>query len=84
MTSSRIETVKTGDAQTGATLLRSYKGEQKGTGDWLATATSLLVGAGFFALWFWLLPSWLGFRVEAARTARWRWMAAVPSILVLR
>lgn len=44
----------------------------------LQTAASLLVGAGFFALWFWLLPGWLGFRVD---TARWRWIAAVPSIL---
>ena len=36
------------------------------------------MGAAFLALWFWLLPSWLGFRVDAAR---WRWIAAVPSVL---
>jgi protein-S-isoprenylcysteine O-methyltransferase Ste14 len=49
--------------------------------DWLATAASLAVGAAFFALWFWLLPSWLGFRVDMAGAARWRWIAAVPSVL---
>jgi len=45
---------------------------------WLSAAASLAVGAAFFALWFWLLPGWLGFRVE---TARWRWLAAIPSVL---
>ena len=35
-------------------------------GRWLSAAASLLVGAAFFALWFWLLPQWLGFRVETA------------------
>lgn len=44
----------------------------------LTTIASLLVGAAFFSLWFWLLPSWLGFRTDAAR---WRWIAAVPSVL---
>jgi protein-S-isoprenylcysteine O-methyltransferase Ste14 len=48
---------------------------------WLTTAASLLVGAAFFALWFWLLPGWLGFRVETAGTANWRWLAAVPSVM---
>jgi len=47
---------------------------------WLSTLASLMVGAAFFALWFWLLPPWLGFRVDMAR-ARWRWIAAVPSVL---
>jgi protein-S-isoprenylcysteine O-methyltransferase Ste14 len=42
---------------------------------------SLLVGLAFFALWFWLLPGWLGFQVEGAGAARWRWLAAVPSVL---
>jgi protein-S-isoprenylcysteine O-methyltransferase Ste14 len=37
------------------------------------------VGAAFFGLWFWLLPQWLGFRVETA--ANWRWLAALPSAL---
>jgi len=48
---------------------------------WPTTVASLAVGAAFFALWFWLLPSWLGFHVEAAGGARWRWVAAVPSVL---
>ena len=48
---------------------------------WLTTIASLLVGAGFFALWFWLLPPWLGFRADIARAPQWRWLAAVPSVL---
>jgi protein-S-isoprenylcysteine O-methyltransferase Ste14 len=48
---------------------------------WLSAAAAILVGSAFFALWFWLLPGWLGFRVEAAATARWRWLAAIPSVL---
>jgi len=48
---------------------------------WPTTVAALAVGAGFFALWFWLLPQWLGFQVEAAGTARWRWLAAIPSVL---
>ena len=47
----------------------------------LAAIASLSVGAGFFALWFWLLPQWLGFHVEAAGAWRWRWIAVVPSVL---
>ena len=63
-------------------------GRQAGTaraddpgGRWPATIASLAVGAAFFALWFWLLPSWLGFQVSTAGAARWRWIAAVPSVL---
>jgi protein-S-isoprenylcysteine O-methyltransferase Ste14 len=53
-----------------------------GDGDsWLTTIASLAVGAAFFALWFWLLPFWLGFSVEVAGAARWRWLAAIPSVL---
>ena len=48
---------------------------------WPAMVASLIVGAAFFSLWFWLLPQWLGFRVETAGAARWRWLAAVPSVL---
>ena len=48
---------------------------------WVTAPASLLVGAAFFALWFWLLPRWLGFRVETAGAARWRWLAAIPSVL---
>jgi protein-S-isoprenylcysteine O-methyltransferase Ste14 len=38
----------------------------------------LIVGTAFFALWFRLLLSWLGFHAD---TARWRWIAALPSVL---
>ena len=48
---------------------------------WPATIASLAVGAAFFALWFWLLPSWLGFHVDTFGVSRWRWIAAVPSVL---
>jgi protein-S-isoprenylcysteine O-methyltransferase Ste14 len=48
---------------------------------WLTTIASLTVGAAFFALWFWLLPGWLGFDVAAAGVAKWRWVGAVPSVL---
>lgn len=48
---------------------------------WPITVTSLAVGAAFFALWFWLLPSWLGFHVDTSSAARWRWLAGVPSVL---
>ena len=47
----------------------------------LTTIASLIVGGSFFALWFWLLPQWLGFHVEAASAASWRWLAAIPSAL---
>jgi len=46
---------------------------------WLTAVASLGVGAAFFALWFWLLPQWLGFSVEMV--ARWRRLAAIPSVL---
>lgn len=48
---------------------------------WPAALGSLAVGAAFFALWFWLLPPWLGFHVELTGVAQWRWIAAVPSVL---
>jgi protein-S-isoprenylcysteine O-methyltransferase Ste14 len=48
---------------------------------WLTAAASLAAGAAFLALWFWLLPSWLGFQVDMAGIARWRWIAAAPSVL---
>lgn len=48
---------------------------------WAMTVAALVVGAAFFSLWFWLLPRWLGLRVEKAGSARWRWLAAVPSVL---
>lgn len=45
------------------------------------TIASLAVGTAFFALWFWLLPSWLGFRVETAEVAVWRWFIGALSVL---
>ena len=48
---------------------------------WLSVIPALIVGGAFFALWFWLLPGWLGFHVGTAGVARWRRLAAVPSIL---
>jgi len=54
--------------------------EQHGT-QWLTAIGSLAVGALFFALWFWLLPRWLGFSIDTVGSARWRWLAAVPSVL---
>lgn len=49
--------------------------------NWAVTGAALLVGAGFFALWFWLLPGWLGFRVDVVSVAPWQWIAVVPSVL---
>lgn len=48
---------------------------------WGNAIAALAVGLTFFALWFWLLPGWLGFQVEALGIARWRWLAAIPSVL---
>jgi protein-S-isoprenylcysteine O-methyltransferase Ste14 len=56
-------------------------GDPDRSAQWPTAVASLAVGAAFFALWFWLLPPWLGFRVDAAGSARWRWMAAVPAVL---
>lgn len=61
--------------QTGSAPAETYANR------WLTTAASLAVGAGFFTLWFWLLPQWLNFQVETAGAGRWRWLAAVPSAL---
>ena len=59
-------------------------GSSHGTNDGIRSLTaiaSLAVGAAFLALWFWLLPAWLGFQVDLSGRARWRWIAAVPSAL---
>jgi protein-S-isoprenylcysteine O-methyltransferase Ste14 len=48
---------------------------------WLPAVASLCVGAAFFALWFWLLPPWLGFHVDTTGAGRWRWLAALPSMI---
>jgi protein-S-isoprenylcysteine O-methyltransferase Ste14 len=64
-----------------STQMPEPQGDQEfSVGRGLSALASLIVGAAFFALWFWLLPGWLGFRAETA-TERWRWIAAVPSIL---
>jgi protein-S-isoprenylcysteine O-methyltransferase Ste14 len=47
----------------------------------VSVMAALVVGAAFFTLWFWLLPGWLGFRVETVGAAGWRWLAAIPSVL---
>jgi hypothetical protein len=60
-----------------AEVLRNHNGGSS----WTTTIASLAVGAAFLGLWFWLLPEWLGFRVDMAGAARWRWIAAVPSVL---
>src|ERR1700687_4040240 len=52
-----------------------------GVEHWPAAVASLAVGAAFLALWFWLLPSWLGFHVDTEGAARWRWIAGVPAVL---
>src|SRR5256886_9020385 len=46
---------------------------------WMSAAAALAVGGAFFALWFWLLPGWLGFRVETAGEERLRCAAADPT-----
>lgn len=67
------------------TSVHAKSPESRGNGwpvavGWLAVGW-LAVGTAFFAFWFWLLPAWLGFHVEAAHAAHWRWIAAVPSVL---
>jgi protein-S-isoprenylcysteine O-methyltransferase Ste14 len=56
------------------------QGADRGT-HWPITVASVAVGVAFFTLWFWLLPPWLGFHVDTAGAALWRWVAAVPSVL---
>ena len=48
---------------------------------WPTAALSLVVGALFLALWFWLLPPALGFGTFSADSARWRWVGVVPAVL---
>lgn len=62
------------------TTVRSGSPDSSGSG-WPVAVASLVAGTAFFAFWFWALPSWLDFRVEAVGAARWRWIAAVPSVL---
>ncbi len=58
----------------------SSPGTNRGA-NWPAAIASLCVGAGFLALWFWLLPSWLGFHDYKISAASWRLIAVVPSAL---
>src|SRR5438874_7963087 len=81
MTNTGSGTVKTDAEETRAAVLRPYNGKKEGNGNWATAGASLLVGAAFFALWFWLLPGWLGFHVASTGAGRWRWIAAVPSVL---
>jgi protein-S-isoprenylcysteine O-methyltransferase Ste14 len=46
-----------------------------------STVTSLLVGFAFLSLWFWLLPQWLGLKVDLGGASAVRLIAAVPAIL---
>src|ERR1700683_5545376 len=52
--------------------------------NWPTALASLAVGAGFLALWFWLLPPWMGFRVDPLGVAGWRWVAGVTSAVGFR
>jgi protein-S-isoprenylcysteine O-methyltransferase Ste14 len=61
--------------QTGATR------DAGGGTPWLTAIASLAVGAGFLALWFWLLPPWLSFHADATGVQSWRWIAVLPSLL---
>jgi protein-S-isoprenylcysteine O-methyltransferase Ste14 len=76
-----------GGGQTGGARAELSSGETGAEGSpgggapWPTAIASLLVGFAFLALWFWLLPSWLGFRADAADSTRWRWVATVPAVL---
>jgi protein-S-isoprenylcysteine O-methyltransferase Ste14 len=56
-------------------------GDPKRAAHWPTALASLAVGAAFLVLWFWSLPPLLGFQVDMVGLARWRWIAAVPSVL---
>ena len=55
--------------------------ESGGRGSWPAALASLAVGACFLALWFWLLPPWLGFQGDGAAIETWRWLGVIPGSL---
>src|SRR5258707_14700433 len=48
---------------------------------WLTTVASLIAGAAFLSLWFWLLPRCLALEAEAVHGEPCRWLAAIPSAL---
>jgi protein-S-isoprenylcysteine O-methyltransferase Ste14 len=56
------------------------RGANRGA-NWPTAIASLCVGAGFLALWFWLLPGWLGFHGHARGVAGWRLIFVVPAAL---
>ena len=62
------------------TLAGSNRGPDRNE-SWPSPIASLAVGAAFFALWFWLLPPWLGFHVDTTGAGSWRWLAALPAIV---
>jgi len=55
-------------------------GDRDSADHWPAIVASLAVSTGFLALWFWLLPPWLGFTVTTSGSFWWRCLAAVPAI----
>jgi len=60
--------------------MRAVPGANR-SGSWAAAVGSLAVGASFLALWFWLLPAWLGFHVDLGHLAWWRWIAVGAAAL---
>ncbi len=48
---------------------------------WPIAVASVSVGVGFLALWFWLLPPWLGFDATPEGATRWRWSGTLPAVL---
>ena len=64
----------------GASRHEGDAGAPRQGNQWLTALASLAVGTAFLGLWFWLLPRWLNFNVEA-ETAGWRWLAVLPSVL---
>lgn len=58
----------------------AHSGANRGA-NWPTAIASLCAGAGFLALWFWLLPSWLGFRDYASGGSGWRLIFAIPAAL---
>ena len=46
-----------------------------------STLSSLAVGFAFLSLWFWLLPQWLGFRVDLSGASSFRLLAGIPAVI---
>jgi protein-S-isoprenylcysteine O-methyltransferase Ste14 len=58
----------------------TYRGANRGA-NWPTAIASLCFGAAFLALWFWLLPGWLGFHDYASGAAGWRLIFVIPAAL---